>query len=190
MNWVSERRRIVLLAAIWLAVALLIVPAWADDARDKAALDQLFAELKLAPDAQTAHEIDQRIWTYWTTPSDPQLAGRMGEVLAARRLGDIPGAIVLLDRLIEDYPTYAEGWNQRATMYYMVSNFEASLADIENVLRYEPRHFGALSGRAMIYLQQGRRALAIKDMAAALELHPFLNERQLFPELLQDVTRI
>lgn len=190
MSWLSERPRAVLLAAIWVALVLLCIPARADEARDKAALDQLFAELKLAPDARTAGEIDQRIWIHWTTPSDPLLAGRMGEVLAARRVGDIPGAIILLNRLVADYPTYAEGWNQRATMYYMMGEFEASLADIENVLKYEPRHFGALSGRAMIYLQQGKRALAIKDMAAALELHPFLNERRLFPELLQDVTRI
>ena len=51
------------------------------------------------------------------------------------------------------------------------------------MLELEPRHFGALSGRALIYLQQGKRALAIKDMAAAVAVHPFLSERQLFPEL-------
>lgn len=187
MSWVQNCIRTVLIV---LVLALPAAPLLADEAEDKAALDALFAELRTAPNAQAAREIDQRIWTYWTTPPDPQLAGRLGEALAARRLGDIPGAIVLLTRLIEDYPTYAEGWNQRATMYYLLNDFEASLADIEKVLEFEPRHFGALSGRAMIYLQQRKRALAIKDMAAALALHPFLNERQLFPELLQDVTRI
>ncbi|MHB1110909.1 MAG: tetratricopeptide repeat protein [Devosia sp.] len=192
MSWVQNRIRALLcaLAVLPLALVLLAGPASADESKDKAALDALFAELRLAPDAQAARAIDQRIWIYWTTPSDPELAGRMGEALAARRLGDIPGAIVLLTRLIEDYPTYAEAWNQRATMFYLINDFEASLADIEKVLEYEPRHFGALSGRALIYLQQGKRALALKDMAAALELHPFLNERQLFPELLQDITRI
>lgn len=178
-----------LLAGVLLAFAL-ISPALADEAKDKAALDQLFAELKLAPDATTAHEIDQRIWLYWTTPSDPMLAGRMGEVLAARRMGDLAEGITLLNRLIKDYPTYAEAWNQRATFYYMLGNFEASIADCAKVLELEPRHFGALSGRAMMYLQQGRRALALKDMAAALQVHPFLNERQLFPELQHDITRI
>lgn len=190
MIWVHNRVRALLcaLAVLPMALALLVGPAFADE--DTAALDALFAELRLAPDARAAHEIDQRIWVYWMTPSDPKLAGRMGEALAARRVGDIPGAILLLTRLVEDYPTYAEAWNQRATMFYLINDFDASLADIEKVLEYEPRHFGALSGRALIYLQLGKRALAIKDMAAALELHPFLNERQLFPELLQDVTRI
>ena len=51
------------------------------------------------------------------------------------------------------------------------------------VLEFEPRHFGALSGRALIYLSQGKRALALKDMSAALAVHPFLSEKQLFPEL-------
>lgn len=192
MSWVQNRIRALLFAAAWLplALALLAGPASADEDKDKAALDALFAELRLAPDAQAARDIDQRIWIYWTTPSDPKLAGRMGEALAARRMGDIPGTIVLLTRLIEDYPTYAEAWNQRATMFYLINDFAASLADIEKALEYEPRHFGALSGRALIYLQEGKRALAVKDMAAALELHPFLSERQLFPELLQDVTRI
>lgn len=174
-----------------LALALIFaIPAAADETRDRAALDQLFAELKTAPDAATAQEIDQRIWLYWTTPSDPQLAGRMRELLAARRLGDLNRGITLADRLIEDYPDYAEGWNQRATMHYMLGDLDASLADCAEVLAREPRHFGALSGRALIYLQQGKRALALKDMAAAVALHPFLNERRLFPELQQDITRI
>jgi tetratricopeptide (TPR) repeat protein len=192
MSWIQSRIRgsLFVLALLPLVLALLAGPALADEARDKAALDALFAELRLAPNARAAHEIDQRIWVHWMTPSDAKLAARMGEALEARRTGDIPGAIVLLTRLVEDYPDYAEAWNQRATMFYLINDFEASLADIEKVLQHEPRHFGALSGRAMIFLQQGKRALAVKAMAAALELHPFLGERQLFPELLQDVTRI
>ena len=178
------------LAVLGLALLVSLGPAGADEATDKAALDALFAELRLAPDAQTARSIDRKIWIYWTVPADPLLAGRMGEILTARRMADFPGAILLLDRLLEDYPTYAEAWNQRATLHYLIGDFDSSLADLEKVLEFEPRHFGALSGRALIYLQQDKRALALRDMAAALELHPFLPERGLFPELLEDVTRI
>lgn len=176
-----------------LGLALLVLslaPAAAQDFVNREALDRLFVELREAPDAVTAHAIDQQIWFYWTTPSDPLLAGRMNEVLTARSMGDPVEAILLLNRLIQDYPTYAEAWNQRATMYYIIGDFESSIADCAKVLELEPRHFGALSGRALMYLQQGKRALALKDMAAALEIHPFLNERRLFPELQQDVTRI
>jgi tetratricopeptide (TPR) repeat protein len=179
-----------LLVGLALAALLSVAPAQSQELVDNAALDKLFAELRTAPDASAAHEIDQQIWFYWTTPSDPLLAGRMNEVMSARRMGDPVEAVVLLNRLIEDYPEYAEGWNQRATMYYMMGNFDASIADCEKVLQIEPRHFGALSGRALMYLQLGKRALALKDMAAALEIHPFLSERQLFPELQQEVTRI
>jgi tetratricopeptide (TPR) repeat protein len=114
----------------------------------------------------------------------------MLEVLAVRSSGNISGSIALLDKLVEDYPTYAEGWNQRATMRYLVNDLEGSLADIDKVLEFEPRHFGALSGRVLIYLAQGKRALALKEMATALTIHPFLNERQLFPELEQEMVRI
>jgi tetratricopeptide (TPR) repeat protein len=165
-------------------------PALADDAADRLAIDKLFAALRVAPDAQTAHAIDRQIWTYWTEPSDTILAGRMREALVARNTGNPAAAIRLLDKLIADYPDYAEGWNQRATLYYMLGDFESSIADCEKVIAIEPRHFGALSGRALMYLQLGKRALAIKDMAAALAVHPFLNERRLFPELGEPMTQI
>ena len=145
--------------ALGLALALLVSPVvLAQEFVDADALDELFAELRVAPDETTARTIDRRIWAYWTSPTDPELAGRMNEVLTARSMGDPLEAILLLNRLIDDYPGYAEAWNQRATMYYMVGNFEASIADCEKVLELEPRHFGALSGRAMMYLQQGKRA--------------------------------
>lgn len=177
-----------LLVGLILAFAL-VSPALADDASDKAALDKLFIELRAAPDAESAHAIDQKIWAYWTTPSDPDLALRMLDVMEARGMGNIPAAIQMLDQLVLDFPDYAEGWNQRATLYFVIGDFEASIADCAKVLELEPRHFGALSGRALMYLQLGKRSLALKDMADALALHPFLNERQLFPELQQEMTR-
>ena len=172
-----------LLAALALVIAFSAAPAQADEFTNNEALDRLFAELKAAPDPVTANQIDQQIWFYWMTPEDPILRGRMNEVIAARRMGDPVEAILLLDRLIVDYPGYAEAWNQRATMYYAIGNFEASIADCEKVLELEPRHFGALSGRATMYLLQGKRALALKDMAAAVAVHPFISGRELFPEL-------
>ncbi|RYH00659.1 MAG: hypothetical protein EON57_10760 [Alphaproteobacteria bacterium] len=169
-----------LLAAVLLTLSS---PAFAEDAKADAVLDQLFAQLRIAPDPMTAQQIDQAIWAVWTNPSDPTLHDRMREVLLSRGTGNIAETLRLLDRLVVDYPDYAEGWNQRATIHYMMGNFDLSIVDCARVLELEPRHFGALSGRALIYLQQGKRALALKDMAAALAVHPFLSERQLFPEL-------
>lgn len=169
-----------LLAAALLSLSL---PAHAEDPRAAAVLDQLFAALRTAEDPMTARELDQAIWAVWTNPSDPVLHERMRAVLYARGTGNIAEALRLLDTLVVDYPDYAEGWNQRATIHYMMGNLELSLVDCARVLELEPRHFGALSGRALIYLSQGKRALALKDMSAALAVHPFLSEKQLFPEL-------
>lgn len=174
-----------------IAVCLLFpLPALAGDAEDKAALDQLFVRLSRAPDFATAQKLDRQIWSIWISPSDPDLAARMLDVFEARDLRGMAIAIELLDDLVVDYPNYAEGWNQRATLHFLSGNYEASLADCARVLALEPRHFGALSGQAMIHLQMGRRDLALKSMSAALAVHPFLNEAGLFPELNREMTRI
>jgi tetratricopeptide (TPR) repeat protein len=179
--------------ALILVLLLAFVPASGLRAAplvDSKALDRLFMELRAAPDADTANAIDRKIWDIWMAPTDKDLAERMQQVLAARRALDFTGALALLDRIVADYPTYAEGWNQRATLYYLTDDFDRSLADIDKVLQYEPRHFAALSGRAIIHLARNERGLALMDMRAALAIHPFLAERQLFPELLNEVTYV
>jgi tetratricopeptide (TPR) repeat protein len=191
MQFLRNRARYALrfLPALLLAFAL-ILPAHADDAADKKAINTLFAQLKAAPDPASAAPIVNQIWLRWLTPSDPVLAARMRVVIAAREAGASAAAIELLNKLVADFPDYAEGWNQRATIHYLMRDFDASLKDIDKTLALEPRHFGALSGRAMIYLSQNKRALALKAMIAALAINPFLAERKLFPELMQDITRI
>ncbi|WP_052950597.1 tetratricopeptide repeat protein [Devosia limi] len=189
--WIGRRPD--LIAALLGPILLLLVLTGmtrAQDERDPQILDQLFAQLRIAPGAAAARAIDQKIWIAWTSPADPPLAARMREILVLRSGMDLPTAMDLLNQLVVDYPEYAEGWNQRATLHYLMSDYAASLADIEKVLQFEPRHFGALVGRAMIYRSQGKQALALRDMAAALAIHPFLVERALFPELLDGVTRI
>jgi tetratricopeptide (TPR) repeat protein len=166
------------------------LPATAQTERERAALDELFDQLRNAPDPHTAQGITDQIWIYWTTPSDPVLAARMQDVLALRIKADFPAVIALLDDIVAEYPDYAEAWNQRATIYYLLHNFDQSMADIEKVLELEPRHFGALVGRAVMYKEQGKDDLALKDMLAAMAIHPFLVERAMFPELLEDAIRI
>jgi tetratricopeptide (TPR) repeat protein len=183
-RWIA-RYRIVLAALLGpaLAFAVFIPPATAQSESDASTLDQLFAQLRAAPNDAAAQTITNQIWVHWTTPSDPELAARMQEVLRLRRQSDLAGVIALLDRLVVEHPDYAEVWNQRATVHYQLRNYEQSLADIAKVLEFEPRHFGALVGRAVIYKNQGKNELALQDMIAALAIHPFLVERALFPEL-------
>lgn len=180
-------RRIVLFGAMLAALAgpvtagFWTVPALAQSQAQQ--LDKLFATLKSAPDHAAAQRITTQIWTLWTQPDDPALAERMSLVLLRLGMSDLGGAVGLLDALVIDYPDYAEGWNQRATVHFLLGNYDQSLADIEQTLQLEPRHFGAMAGRALIYLQRDRRDLALKAITEALDIHPFLGERALFPEL-------
>ncbi len=165
-------------------------PAFADPYTDTAALDELFAQLRTASSETEADEISQQIWGQWFSPNDADLDRRMQAANRAVAVGDVTSALVVLDAIVAQFPDYAEGWNQRATVNYMVGNLDASLADIDKVLAIEPRHYGALSGRVLIYLKQDRRDDALRDMLAALAIHPYLSERRLFPELAQDVTHV
>ena len=148
-----------------------------------AELDRLFDDLSAARDEATARSVADRIWRIWTQPDDPALAARMAEIITGGGLAGPVAQLPLLDDLVADYPDYAEGWNQRATVRFLRGDYDGALADIEQVLKREPRHFGALAGQALIYHTQGKGEEALAAMKAALDIHPFLPERTLFPQL-------
>lgn len=180
-HWLTRFRFVI--ALLGPLAFLSAIPAHAQSAQQSAVLDTLFAELRDAPDTRAAQAITIEIWRIWTHPSDPELSARISEVLVHVGMFDYPGAITLLDQLVIDHPDYAEGWNQRATVHFLLRNFDQSLADIEKTLAVEPRHFGALAGRALIYLELDQRDLALEAIKKALAIHPFLSEKGLFPEL-------
>lgn len=177
-------------AVLVLALAAAPLPAIADPYVDNAAIDELFEELRLAENEVEADQISRQIWSYWFMPSNTRLATHMSVASLSLAENNIESAMTELNIVVTQFPDYAEGWNQRATLHYMLGDFDASLADIEHVLAIEPRHYGALSGRVLIYLAQGKKDLARADMIAALAIHPYLRERRFFPELAQDVTHV
>ena len=176
--------------AALIATLKFCAPGFADAASDRVQLDKLLDQLQVAPDAATANGLVQQIWRIWMVPPDPELAGKMAAVLADETANDLPGALGILGKTVVDYPAYAEGWNQRATIEYQMQDFTGSLADIDKVLALEPRHFGALSGKVLVYLALGNRPLALKAMFAAMKVNPFGGEKELFPELSQPDTQI
>lgn len=181
-SWLDRFRFVIALAGP-LAALSPALPAIAQAQQPNAVLDALFADLRSAENPAAAQRITGQIWELWVHPDDPALADRMALVLQRLGMSDLSGAIALLDQLVVDYPDYAEGWNQRATTHFLLRNFDQSLADIEQTLAVEPRHFGALAGRALIYLELDQRELALEAIREALAIHPFLSERGLFPEL-------
>ena len=137
-------------------------------------LDFLFGALKVAPDDITAKAVEERIWALWTASRSDTITLLMSRVQAATEAKDIDLAITLLDAVIKIKPKYVEAWNRRATIYYMKKDYGHALADIREVLRREPRHFGALSGLGLIMLDIGDDKQALEVYRRALAVYPRL----------------
>lgn len=148
-------------------------------------LDFLFGALKVAPDDETAHAIEQRIWALWIkSPSDTTtlLMSRAQKAIEAK---DTNLAIELLDAVVKIKPDYVEGWNRLATLYYAKKDYGRSLADIREVLKREPRHFGALAGLGLILQDIGDDKQALEVYRRALALYPRM---QRIPDLVKELS--
>jgi tetratricopeptide (TPR) repeat protein len=143
-------------------------------------LDFMFTNLKTVNNEQNALRVEHAIWQLWFSPDNLVLAQMMQTVMGTREAGNYKEAITLLNDLITKYPDYSEGWNQRATIYYLMGNFDASMLDVAQTLKLEPRHFGALSGLAVMLWKQGNQDLARKSLSEAVRIHPFLSSQHMF----------
>jgi tetratricopeptide (TPR) repeat protein len=135
-------------------------------------LDFLFGALKLAPDDITAKAIEQRIWALWTVSHSDTANLLMTRVKAAIESKDLDVAIQLLDAIVKVKPDYVEAWNRRATIFYMKKDYGRALADIREVLKREPRHFGALAGFGLIMQDIGDDKQALEVYRRVLTLYP------------------
>jgi tetratricopeptide (TPR) repeat protein len=148
-------------------------------------LDFLFGALKAAPDEASAKHVEARIWALWMqTPSDTA-ALLMMRAKAAMDAQQLDIALKLLDAVVKLRPDYVEGWNRRATLYYLQNDYTHSLEDIEQVLVREPRHFGALAGLGMIMQDLGDEKRALDAFRKALAVNPHLEK---VPELVKTLT--
>jgi len=135
-------------------------------------LDRLFAKLHNAADTETATLAEKNIWALWMASDSPTAEVLMQQSIKAMNVGAFEPALSILNRLIGADPDFAEAWNKRATLYFMMGRFPESLADIERVLDLEPRHFGALAGRGMIYRTQEKYGDALDAFGQALAINP------------------
>jgi len=148
-------------------------------------LDFLFGALKAAPDEASAKHVEARIWAVWMqTPSDTA-ALLMVRAKAAMDAKQVDVALKLLDAVVKLRPDYVEGWNRRATLYYLKNDYAHSLQDIEQVLVREPRHFGALAGLGMIMQDLGDEKRALDAFRKALAVNPHLEK---VPDLVKTLT--
>ena len=155
---------------LWLGAAVPLAAADQEDPR----LDGLFAALAAAEDSAAAAPIEARIWSIWHEIDDPASARLLRQGSDAMASRAFPVAILSFNRLIDRSPDFAEAWNRRATLHFLMGNDEASVRDIEETLRLEPRHFGALSGLGLIMLRNDQPMAALRSFEAAIEVHPHL----------------
>ncbi|MFZ1725251.1 MAG: tetratricopeptide repeat protein [Albidovulum sp.] len=161
-----ERLAVAFAAALFLAMTA-GVPSLAANTK----LDELYAQLADPdnPKWQRAQSDIQREWSKSGSPTMDLLLKRGQE---AMQNGDLAAAIEHLTALTDHAPDFAEGWNARATAYFLAGLYGPSVADIQKTLSLNPHHFGALGGLAIILEQTGQDASALKAYRASLAIHP------------------
>jgi tetratricopeptide (TPR) repeat protein len=128
------------------------------------------------PDDLVRAYAEQSLWQVWSRSGDPAVDTLFQLGLEQMNQRDADAAIETFSQVIQKKPDFAEGWNKRATLYYLVGEYEKSLADCEEVIRRNPVHFGALSGFGMIYLELGKPEQALHYFQRALAVNPNLSQ--------------
>jgi tetratricopeptide (TPR) repeat protein len=162
-----------LLNRIVAALLPLFLTCAAAMAEDTAKLDELFTRLQTAEPGE-AGRIEREIWIEWSKSGSQALDLLLLRGRDALQMGDNQAAIAHFTALIDHDPSFAEGWNARATAYYNAGYFGPSIYDIAQTLALNPRHFGALSGLGMIFEGTDQPDKAIAAYKAALAIHPHL----------------
>ena len=152
-------------------------------------LDKLFTQLKNTKDLPTAQIVEKKIWEIQLIhPSDDRRGFRLTELLTQgsrlMNMGELSKAYKLFTQIIATEPDWSEAWNKRATVLYLMNRYQSSLDDIKITLKLEPRHFGALSGQALNYIELKQYEEAIQSYKAAQKIYPLLDSAtKMIPEL-------
>ena len=142
-------------------------------ARSRARLDALFA--RLAQKGNPGWEsVQNEIWAQWSESGSPAMDLLLLRAESAMESGDFELALRFLNDLVRLAPEFPEGWNKRATVYFLLGEYGRSVADIQRTLALERRHFGALSGLGMILERLGDKKGAMRAYRRGLEVHPNL----------------
>ena len=150
-------------------------------------LDSLFAELQTASTSGQVSLIEGAIWQVWGQSGKATVDLFFSQGVRAMSSRQLDAALEFFDNIVELDPDFAEGWNKRATVYFMMGDYAASIADVERTLALEPRHFGALSGLGMIYLRLDDPAGALDAFRRALEVHPHLGGARFEVDRLEEI---
>ena len=135
-------------------------------------LPNLFDKLFYSEDAKEINQIISQIWDIWHETNDINIEADFYRGMESMRIRDLIMSIVFFTRVIEKKPNFAEAWNKRATVYFMIGEFDKSMNDINKTLILEPRHFGAMDGMGLIFMHLKQYDKAIKIYDQMLEIFP------------------
>ena len=159
----------ILSIVVFLFISTTTVSADQNDPR----LNNLFKKLNETESQQEISDLIKNIWDIWYEVDDPKVIEYFEKGIQAIRIRNYPLAIRFFNNLIEEDPSFAEAWNKRATVYFMMGEFDKSMLDIVKTLELEPRHFGALDGMGLIFIHQGQYQEALRVYDKMLEIFPY-----------------
>ena len=152
-------------------------------------LDNLFSDLKISSQ-QTSFEIEQKIWKLWSThPIDQNLTLLLAKGSEAVNNNQLNKAIDIFTKVIELDPNWAEAWNKRATVLYLLGEFQKSQNDIDKVLELEERHFGALAGQGLVNIQLKNYEKAIMSYKKAQEIYPTMKSPEIMIKEIKELIK-
>ena len=137
-------------------------------------LDTLFAKLQTATDPTAIQSLEAAIWEQWIMVSEGSQRELMMRGIVEMQQHQLKQSVETFSKLIEIAPDLSEAWNKRATAYWLLGNFPASLNDICETVKREPRHFGAYSGLGMIRAEMGEYPRAVAAFELAKKHNPHI----------------
>ena len=140
-------------------------------------------------DAEVRQLAQAALWAIWLRSGDNAVDALLQEGIRLTEQGRYPEAVDVFGEVIKRAPDFAEGWNKRATVYYLMGEYDRSLADCEEVIRRNPIHFGALSGFGLIYLEKGDLEHAAEYFERALSVNPNLDRVEATLEQIREVLK-
>jgi len=160
---------------------------YADDRNSE--LNRLFNELKIK-DQSSSFKIEKKIWKIWSThPSNDELTSMLSVGSDFVNDNQYPKAVEIFTKVIELDPSWAEAWNKRATVLYMMGEFKKSQNDIDEVLKLEKRHFGALAGQGLVNIKLENYEKAIMSYEEAMKIYPTMNSPKIMIKQLKELIK-
>jgi len=172
--------------SLYVFLVLLFCENTVADSKDRnAKLNQLFEQLTKNNNVSIVLEIEMKIWNIWSThPTQEKLTQSLAKGSDLMSKGELEPAYKIFSTIVNSAPDWAEGWNKRATVLYLMGRYQESLKDIDEVLKRESRHFGALSGQGLVQTELKNYEKAIKSYQAVQKIYPSIRAAKvMIPQL-------